>query len=169
LPLRLPSQISAGAYYQTSRIRAGLDYVYQDWGDKNASYLESESSGMRVGYTDTHTIKAGFELTPRPTDVRNFMNRVSYRVGARYGDFYQTFNDVKVKQYAITAGVGIPVRLFGRSSIDVGFEFGMRRGADKTIMVDNSKVGMVKMNYYKVSIGMTMFGEDRWFYRYKYD
>ena len=169
LPLRLPSQIAAGVYYQTSRIRAGLDYVYQDWGDKNASYLENDGAGVKVAYTDTHTIKAGFELTPRPTDVRNFMNRVAYRVGARYGDLYQTFNDIKVKQYAVTAGVGIPVRLFGRSSVDVGFEFGMRRGDEKTTIINNSKVGLVKMNYYKISIGLTMFGEDRWFYRYKYD
>ena len=169
LPLRLPSQIAAGVYYQTSRIRAGLDYVYQDWGDKNASYLENDGAGVKVAYTDTHTIKAGFELTPRPTDVRNFMNRVAYRVGVRYGDLYQTFNDIKVKQYAVTAGVGIPVRLFGRSSVDVGFEFGMRRGDEKTTIINNSKVGLVKMNYYKISIGLTMFGEDRWFYRYKYD
>ncbi len=169
LPLRLPQQIAGGIFYQTPKIRVGVDYVYQDWGSQNSDYLESGGRGVHVAYTDTHTIKAGFEIIPRRTDVGNYMNRISYRVGARYGDYYQTFGGSKVKQYAITAGFGLPVQLFGRSSVDVGFEYGHRDPASNSIMINNTKVGMVKQNYFKMTIGLTLFGEDKWFYRYKFE
>ena len=57
LPLRLPQQVSAGAYYQSLSIRAGVDYVYQNWSSQNANYMESDGViGIPVGYTDTHTV-----------------------------------------------------------------------------------------------------------------
>lgn len=169
LPLRLPNQIAAGIFYQDVKVKVGVDYVYQDWGSQNSDYLESGGKGVHVAYTDTHTIKAGLEFIPRYTDVGNYMNRMSYRIGGRYGDYYQTFGGCKVKQFAITAGIGLPVKLFGRSSVDIGFEYGHRNPANDTIMVNDKTVGMVKQNYFKMSIGLTLFGEDRWFHRYKYE
>ncbi len=65
-------------------------------GDENANYLESGSKGVKVAYNNTHTVKAGFEITPRPIDVRNYLNRMSYRLGFRYGDYYQTFAGSKI-------------------------------------------------------------------------
>ena len=94
---------------------------------------------------------------------------MSYRVGARYGDYYQTFGGSKVHQYAVTAGVGLPIRLFGRSSIDIAFEYGRREPQHKSILVNNAQVGMIKQQYFKLSVGLTLFGEDRWFFRHKYD
>ena len=97
------------------------------------------------------------------------MNRMAYRVGARMGDYYQTFGGCRVRQYAVTAGVGLPIRMFGRSSVNVGFEFGMRRPESESVMVNSQMVGMIKQTYYKMSIGLDLFGEDRWFVRQKFD
>ena len=169
LPLRLPSQVVAGFFYQDPKVRFGVDYVYQDWGSQNTDYMESGGRGVHVAYTDTHTIKAGFEIIPRFTDVGNYLNRMSYRIGVRYGDYYQTFGGSTVQQYAITAGIGLPIRLFGRSSVNIAFEYGHRNPAEDTIMINDVKVGMVKQNYYKMSLGLTLFGEDKWFHRYKYE
>lgn len=169
LPLRLPHQVAAGFFYQTLKIRFGADYVYQNWGTQNTDFAESGGPGINVAYTDTHTIKAGFELVPRYSDVAHYMNRMAYRVGARYGDYYQTFGGSRVKQYAVTAGIGLPIRLFGRSSVDLGFEFGMRRPDSDTVMIGNEMVGMIKQTYFKMSIGLNLFGEDRWFVRHKFD
>lgn len=167
--LQLPSQIGAGFFYQNATIRLGADYVYQNWGDENIDYTESLGKGTEVAYTDTHTIKVGFEITPRPTDVRNYLNRIAYRVGARVGDYYQTFGGSAIHQMAITAGLGLPIRLFGRSTVDVGFEYGRRMPEMETIEVYGEKVGMVNQNYFKFSLGLSLFGEDRWFQRYKFD
>lgn len=169
LPLRLPNQLAAGFFYQDPKVRFGVDYVYQDWGSQNTDYMESGGRGVHVSYTDTHTIKAGFEIIPRFSDVGNYLNRISYRVGVRYGDYYQTFGGSTVQQYAITAGLGLPIRLFGRSSVNIAFEYGHRNPAENTILVNDVKVGMVKQNYFKMSLGLTLFGEDKWFHRYKYE
>jgi hypothetical protein len=74
-----------------------------------------------------------------------------------------------VRQLALTAGVGLPIKLFGRSSIDVGFEYGVRKSEKDYIMINNAKVGTVKQEHFKISLGLTMFGEDKWFYRFKFN
>jgi long-subunit fatty acid transport protein len=166
--LSLPQQIAAGLFYQTNSLRVGVDYVYQDWADSNVNYTENLGKGVEVTYNDTHTVKFGIEYTPRPSDVRNYMNRIAYRIGTRVGDYYQNYGGSAVHQYAITAGLGLPLQLFGGSSVDVGFEYGMRRPDKDVIMVDGAKVGLVNQNYFKLSIGLSFFS-DRWFMRYKFD
>lgn len=168
LPLRLPHQLALGAFYQNSKIRTGVDYVYQNWGGENSDYIEGNGKGISVAYTDTHTIKAGFEIRPRPTDVGNYLNRIAYRVGVRYGDFYQTYALSTIKQYAVTAGFGFPLQLFGNSSIDVGFEWGMRNPSKSQVTVDGKQVGLVKQNYFKLAVGLSLFGDD-WFRRRQFN
>lgn len=169
LPLRLPRQATFGTYYQTLSIRAGVDFIYQNWGGENSGYHEDQGEGVAVGYTDTKTVRAGFEIVPKGSDVRHYYNRMAYRVGFSYGNNYQTYAATQVNQITITAGVGLPVRLFGNSSVDVGFEFGMRNPASDKVLIDNKTVGLVKQHYYKLAIGLTLFGEDRWFQRHKFN
>ena len=169
-PMRLPQQMAFGAYYQSLSIRAGVDYIYQNWGSQNGSFMESDGVlGIPVAYTDTQTIKAGFEIVPKGSDVRHYYNRMAYRVGFSYGDYYQTFAGSAINQMSVTAGVGLPIRLFGNSSVDVGFEFGMRNPKDEKVLMNEKTIGLIKQHYYKVSIGLTLFGEDRWFQRHKFN
>ena len=168
LPLRIPQQAAVGVFFQNLKVKVGLDYVYQSWGSKNTSVVENLDNGVRVAYTDTHTIKAGVEYTPRHSDVRNYLRRMAYRIGARYGDYYQTYGGSTIKQFAVTAGFGFPVQLFGNSYVDVGFEWGMRGLGNTTILVDNMKTGLVKQNYFKFSIGLSLFGDEEWFVQRKY-
>lgn len=169
LPLRLPQQMTVGTFYQTLSIRAGVDYTYQNWGSENGGFSESDGVGIPVAYTDTHTIKAGFEIVPKGSDVRHYYNRMAYRVGFSYGNYYQTYAGSEVNQMSVTAGIGLPIRLFGNSSIDLGFEFGMRNPANEKVIYDSKTIGLVKQRYYKLSIGFTLFGEDRWFQRHKFN
>ena len=154
-PIALPRSISAGIYFQNPKWVAGFDYVYQDWKSKN-----EYDAVNQVGYNNTHTYKLGVQFTPNRGDVRRVLNRWSYRLGARYGSSYLTFRGQKLPDMALTLGVGIPIKIFGTSSIDVGCEVG-RRGT-----LSN---GLVRDTYFKFSIGMSMFGEDYWFSRYKID
>lgn len=165
LKLVLPHQVAAGLYYQTGRIQVGADYVYQDWGSGNKGYREQASSGFEVAYRNTSTVKVGIEWTPNRMDVRRLLKRWSYRAGFRYGNYNQTFGGKTLTQYAVTAGIGIPLRIMGASYIDLGIEYG-RRGGPSQI---NERVGLVKQQYFKFAVGISMFGEDYWFVRPKYD
>lgn len=172
LELRLPHQIGAGLYYVDRKISWGVDYNYAMWGRDNDSYVENASnSNITVNYTDTHTIKAGFEIIPRRGDTRNYLNRMSYRVGARLGNYYQTFCSERINTMAITAGLGFPIRLWGSSSINVGFEYG-RMSAPKSVSFQGQKIGLATQNYYKISLGFSLFSHDTsdyWFVRQKFD
>lgn len=160
----LPRQLTVGAYYETTRFALALDYVYQDWGGRN-SVPQLAAGGFEVAYCNTSTVKFGVEWTPNRNDVRNFFKRWHYRVGFNYGDYNRTFGGKRLPQYAVTAGFGIPVRFGGFSSIDVGVEYGSRGMHD--IVAGN--VGIIKQNYFKFAVGFTLFGDDYWFVRPKYD
>lgn len=172
LALRLPRQLQAGLFYQTSRWTLGLDYVYQGWGSRNSltEFTGVTAVGVEpfeVAYTDTHTIKAGVEFVPNRSDVRHFLKRLAYRAGVRYGDYNQTFGGHRLSQYAVTCGVGIPVKLWAVSGIDIGFEYG-RRGYNVA-----ERIGLVRQQYFKFAVGFSLFAGNEnleyWFMRPKYD
>lgn len=168
--IRLPEQWAAGVFYQDARIAVGFDYVYQNWGGRNSKISEQIYGGYTVSYVNTSTFKVGIEYTPNRFDVRHYYNRMAYRLGFRYGGYYQSYQGEKIDQYAITAGFGFPIRFLGASAIDFGVEFG-GRGSLKSVnsSISNAKIGLIKQQYIKFAIGLTMFGEDYWFVRPKYD
>ncbi len=168
----LPGQLAVGTFYQTNRWAVGVDYVYQNWGSRNSRRVQtgvtgSDRTSYEVAYTNTSTVKMGVEFTPARYDVRRFLNRCSYRAGFRYGKYNQTFNGQSLNQWAVTAGVGIPVRFLGRSAIDIGVEYGQRGGNVA------ERVGLVRQQYFKFAVGFTLFAgsenNEYWFLRPKYD
>ena len=172
LKLQVPHQFGVGIFYVDRTIAWGVDYNYSAWGSNNDSYGEnSNAADVAVAYTNTQSLKVGFEITPKRTDVRSYFNRMSYRVGARMGNYYQTFAGENLNQLAITAGLGLPVKLWGTSSLNIGFEYG-RISSAATTQLKGMKVGLVTQNYYKISIGFSLFSADTsdyWFVRQKYD
>lgn len=166
LPLRLPHQVTAGVWYDSAKLSLGADYVWAGW--KGAAAATASSTGFEVAYRNTNTIRFGAQYTPSPNDVRSPLKRWQYRIGAWYGDYNQTFGGRTVQQGAITAGVGIPLRLFGAkrpSFVDLGIELGQRGGFAQL----NSTTSLVRQRWFKFSLGITVFGEDYWFVRPKYD
>ncbi len=175
LKLVLPQQLAAGVFYSDAKWGVGVDFVHQNWGGRNNGVVntgvtgtDGAASSYEVAYTNTNTIKAGIEFTPDRYSVRHFMRRIAYRAGFRYGDHNQTFSGHRLAQYAVTAGIGIPVRFFGVSTIDVGIEYG-RRGYNVA-----KSVGLVRQQYFKVALGFSLFAggnenNDYWFTRPKYD
>lgn len=169
IALALPRQIAAGVFYRTPKLSLGFDYVYQDWRSVNSGLSETTAAGYEVAYTNTSTYKIGVEYTPNYMDARRFLNRWSYRAGFRYGDYNQTFGGKRLAQYAVTVGIGIPVRFLSASAVDVGFEYGYRgRGGDIA-----PEVGFIRQRYFKFSVGFSLFAspgsQEYWFIRPKFD
>ncbi|MFR9523855.1 MAG: hypothetical protein SNH94_04700 [Rikenellaceae bacterium] len=168
LDLVLPGQLSAGVSYQTPKWLLGFDYTYQDWLSKNSDFVETTSSGVDVAYNDFSTYKLGAQWTPNRNDVRKYFKRVSYRAGLRYGGYQQTFSGEELTQYAVTLGASFPIKMSGISKVDVGLEYGAR-GSDNVFISGESKVGLIRQDYFKFAFGFTLFGEDYWFQRPKFD
>jgi hypothetical protein len=168
--MRLPHAVGAGISYQDSKFVANFDYEYQNWGGDNAFYQHDTYTGVSVKYVNTHTYKFGFEYIPNRFDVRNYFKRISYRIGARYGNYYQSFADQQITQYSITAGFGFPLRFMSAHSINAGIEFGGRGNHTSVELPGQGKrLGLIRQNYLKVHLGFSLFGEDYWFVRPKID
>lgn len=166
--MQLPHSVKAGVMYHDPKFMAAVEYEFQAWGSGNSGRFEEKvNNNMTVKYVDTHTAKVGFSYTPSRFDVRNYLKRVSYRVGLRYSNYYQTYNDRAIPQYAVTAGFGFPLKFMGTSSIDVSLEYGLR--GSHALMNSAPKIGMIRQDYFKVGLGFSLFGEDYWFVRPKYD
>ncbi len=151
--LRLPDIFSGGVWFSGRRISAGADYSYSAWGVNG-------TVGDGIAYRNAHSTGAGIEYTPNRGDVRRLLNRWSYRFGARFSQYYMTFGGQDVDELAVTVGVGIPLGVRARNTIDLGVELG-RRG--------RIAAGLVREDYVKVSLGVSLFGDDYWFRRYKFD
>ena len=172
LSLCVPQQVGVGVFYRNRKMAWGADYLYASWGSDNLMYAENVTpTTVDVRYTDTHTVKLGFEFTPRTNDVRHYFNRVAYRAGLRAGNYYQTFGGEQINIVAITAGLGMPLKIWGISTMNIGFEYG-RMSSKNPIQIDARKVGLVKQNSFKVTIGFSLFSADTadyWFVQQKYD
>ncbi len=167
--MRLPHMARAGFMYHDPKFAAALEYEFQAWGSSNDHFSESVNNGLTVQYVDTHTAKLGFSYTPNRFDARNYLRRISYRVGYRWGDYYQAYNGQRIQQMAVTAGFGFPLKFMGTSSIDVCFEYGLRGSHASVINSVGERVGMIRQDYFKIGLGFSLFGEDYWFVRPKYD
>jgi hypothetical protein len=128
----------------------GGDFTYNDFRDFNGF---TNSIGIpTVGYKSS----VGMELTPDSYDYTNYLNRITYRVGASFERLPYLVNGNPLQDMGGTFGFSLPV---GRASaIDLGFKIG-KRG-----IVPQSSV---EENYFRMYFGVTF--NDQWFVKRKFD
>ena len=151
---RLPHSYGGGLYYSSAKLSAGVDYRYNGWG------VNGTDENFDVTYCNTHSVAAGVQFIPNAGDVRRYLNRWAYRFGIRYDQGYMMMNGHVIDEIAVSLGFGIPLDSTGKSNVDVGIEFGTR---------GTTVAGLVKENFVSVSVGLSLFGSDFWFMKYKYD
>jgi hypothetical protein len=89
----------------------------------------------------------------------SYFKRVQYRMGVRYTDGYLELKNTKVADYAVTAGLGLPMGRYKLlSTLNLSVEYG------KAGTLQNN---LIQQNYIRAVIGFTF--NDRWFIKTKYD
>lgn len=151
----MPATYGIGAYLHRTKYSIGADYQFSDWGRRNPGDATSNMS-----FRNTHTVRLGGQYTPSPGDVRHLLRRWTYSAGLRYSQYYVVLNGKQIDDVAFTCGLGIPLRMTGLSNINLGLELGQR---------GTTAAGLAKETYFKFSIGFSLFGEDYWFVKFKYD
>ncbi|MDR2936619.1 MAG: hypothetical protein LBU80_04675 [Rikenellaceae bacterium] len=152
--LRVPMKITAGFYYQTAKFGFGADYSTQDW--TGAFTIPAID---RMTLTRSNSYSVGMQYTPNAIEVHNRLNRWTYRAGFRYADYYLVKNGHAINETGVTVGLGIPLKMGYPSEVSVGLEVGTRGATD---------YGLVKDDYFRVSLGFTFFGDDSWFFKRKF-
>ncbi len=149
--IQLPNTFGIGfAINKSDRLVLSMDYRHEAW--ESVTYFGEENLDE---LTNSSTLAAGFEFTPNRNSLSNYFDRVSYRGGFNYTNSYLKINDQQIDCYALTLGVGFPVK---STYINTALEFATRGKTENEL---------VKENFVKLSVAFTMF--ESWFNKILYD
>lgn len=146
----VPTKIGAGVTFgEKKKWLVGADFSWQNW--ENFQLL-----GVTDSLNNSWNIAFGGEFIPDPNSIRSYWDRVSYRVGFRYGKSYLTFRDTDLTELGISFGFGLPLRR-GKTTINIAVEGG------KMGTIDN---GLIQENFVRFTLGVNIF--ENWFVKSKY-
>lgn len=152
--VKLPSKLSIGAGVGESKkwlIGTEVSFLGSNTFSNRLSNVSNASYENGIKYS------VGGFYVPNYNSFSNYLNKITYRGGFRYEKTGMIINNQKIKDYAFTGGVGLP--LGGTfSNINVGFELG-RRGT--------ALANLVEENYANVIISLSL--NDKWFTKRKFD
>jgi len=148
--MHLPSAITAGVSFGTTKWTFGTEFHYQDW-----SSFQSLNTTDENGSGKSWRMAAGGELTPNQFAPENLLQRLTYRVGGSIEQYPFLGNGQPIKDVGINFGLSVPA---GKSSMDLGFKIGKRGDTSKNILEEN---------YFKLFFGITF--NDQWFIKRRFD
>ena len=147
----LPAKFGIGLSYRfNDKLLVAGDFKYQNW-DK--AIIEGEKDQT---LTKSYMFNLGAQYIPFNKTSRSFFNKMHYRIG---GYYYKTpiyINNAEIKDFAITAGLGLPFK--SNTILNVSTEIG-HRGSNSD--------DLIKEKYIKLNFNISFY--DIWFYRPKFD
>jgi hypothetical protein len=143
----MPSLYGGGVTYTyDDRLIIGADFMYQE-------YSKALYYGKRDTLANRMKISLGAEYTHDPRG-RKYVDRMSWRLGAKYNSSYATVNGRQAGDFSITCGLGLPLRT-SKTIINVNFEYGNIGGMMATL----------KENYFKFGLNFSL--NETWFVKTK--
>ncbi len=151
----LPQRISFGVGYESPKIKAGVDFGWQQW--KNVSVFENDYSHLET----KKFLKMGLEYTANSIST-SYFKRLPYRVGLHIAEIPVFYSINTVDYKPIDFGVTLGTEFFLRqsaNSFNISFDIG-RRGE-----VPFSNTLYEKYVIMKLKVNL----KERWFFKQKID
>ncbi len=139
------------SYVKDNSLEINADYYRQSWSNVNLP-----GGGSDV-LTDLDKFAVGAEWIPDKFSIRSYLNRIAYRVGAKYEKTYIMLDNQQINDFGISFGVGLPVYR-SNSTINISAELG-RRGTKQN--------NLVLENYAKLNLSVNLY--DLWFIQRRFD
>ena len=117
----------------------------------------SATAALPFTAASTNSFRAGFEYIPNRSDIRYYLRRCAYRVGAYYDNAYYKVDGRDVFAYGVTFGVTLPVFRW-YNGVTVGMDIGQRGSLTG---------GMVRETYAMFVVGFSI--HDIWFIKPRYE
>ncbi len=152
--IKIPDELAVGfSVRKRDKWLFGLDYMRQDWSD--AKFAE-KVSGIEYKPTVASYYKAGFEFIPNKYDIRYYMKRVTYRIGAYYEQSYLKVGGKQINSAGLTFGMSLPIyRMY--NAVNLAVDFGQR---------GSTKNNLVRERYIQFFINISL--HDIWFVKHRY-
>lgn len=146
----IPMYWGAGVFTRiNAQWAAGFDFQTQNW-------EKFELFDTPGNLNNTYQFAMGFQLNPSVQTFSNFLSRIEYRAGFRYGQTYLNLNNQAINEFGISFGIGLPIRRTF-NGLNLGFEFGQR---------GTTQNNLIKENLYRINIGVNIY--ERWFLRRRF-
>ncbi|MCP3928083.1 MAG: hypothetical protein GY705_03160 [Bacteroidetes bacterium] len=149
----LPGELSFGIMAEDkNKWKVGLDYTITNWSNyKNEAKPEDLLNSWRIS--------VGGEYIPDHASYNSYLKKVRYRLGAFYSTDPRSISGSQLKEYALTAGVGLPVIMprqqtsYINISLQAG-QFGLSESLHETFV--------------KFMVGFTL-NDNTWFFKRKFN
>lgn len=140
MDVSIPSRFGIGAsFLWDENYLVILDYIMQPM----SSY---EYSGIRYSYmTDLERLSLSLEYKNKNVSYATFWEQVSLRGGLSYEKSQYRLNGEQISQLSFHAGFSFPISL--ESSIDLGFEYGVRGTTENNLIKENIYKAFVSINF----------------------
>jgi hypothetical protein len=149
---KLPASYKAGiSFGKTDKFTIEINYAYTAWA---SAMIHGDNSTL----ANTTSWMIGAEFIPDKYSNTSFLKKVEYRIGGRIADNYLILNGVQLKEYGLSAGLGISLR-GSPSKANIFFDYTRKNG-------DLSK-GLYNENIFTVGLSLNLY--DFWFMKRKYD
>ncbi|MFP5438629.1 MAG: hypothetical protein ACLGH8_12630 [Bacteroidia bacterium] len=147
---KLPMETTIGLRYTYKDYTLNADYKRQFWsatgmGDNIGTFVDCSVLGIGAQYVNVTSL--------RPS----YLQRFQYRVGATADNGYLNVDGVRVKNLALTTGIGVPLGS-RKSFLNISYSYG-QRGAVSTKLIQE--------NYHAFTVNISL--EDLWFVRRKFE
>lgn len=147
---KLPVETAVGLKYTFKDYTLNADYKRQFWsatgmGDNIGTFVDCSVLGVGAQYVNVTSL--------RPS----YLQRFQYRIGATADNGYLNVDGVRVKNLALTTGVGVPLGS-RKSFLNISYSYG-QRGVVSTKLIQE--------NYHAFTVNISL--EDLWFIRRKFE
>lgn len=144
----LPAMYGVGlSYTYDNRMTIAADYKMQQFAD--ALYY-----GATDSLCNSSTLSLGSEYINNPNG-RKYSDRIFWRAGVSYGNSYVKVNNNQAYKFALTCGVGLPLRT-SKTIINISFEYGN---------IGTYNYTEVRENYFKLGLNLSL--NETWFIKSK--
>ena len=146
------------AWQHANSLTVAADLEMKQWGKtsyptyKDGMYLHSNDI-----MKDQMKVNIGAEWIPNSYDVKNYLNRVHYRIGAGLSTPYYKINGTDgPKDYSVSVGLGLPIQNHynSRSIVNISGQW-----------VHSSAKNFITENMFRINVGITF--NERWFAKWK--
>lgn len=147
----IPRNLGVGfTFNYADKLTVGADYFWQNWS-------EATFFGENDSLINSNSFHAGLEYVPDRLSLRNYLNRINYRIGGYYSNTYLQLEGEQLKDFGISFGLGLPLSR-NRSMINLSFELGKR---------GTKEANLIEERYGIISFSLTLY--DIWFMKRKFD
>ncbi|MCX6304197.1 MAG: hypothetical protein NT040_04455 [Bacteroidetes bacterium] len=146
----IPMMLGGGfSFVKTDKWVVGVDGKWQNW-------KKFKAFNMSDSLVNSWQVNFGGEITPNIDKYNNYLARIHYRLGFTYGKTYLHLRGQDLNEYAITFGLGLPLRGM-KTMLNLGAQYGVR---------GTTSQHLIRESYFKLVVGFSIY--ERWFVKRKY-